>query len=114
MRAFSVVQGSTGHNYPISSQMVADPSAAGRRPRLVYTSDETDSAIPHQPLTDEAREQAIVRAGKAVEKHMATWERDHCFAARGDADRALRLMEQLIAGRSAEMVARLARERGLL
>jgi len=61
-----------------------------------------------QALTDEAREVAIVFAGKAIERYMATWQAEGCFAAKGDADRARRLMELLIAGRSPEQVARMA------
>ncbi len=59
-------------------------------------------------LSDGEREAAIVRAGKAVEKHMARGERE-------DAQRALRSMEQLIAGRSLEQQERMqARiERGI-
>jgi hypothetical protein len=64
-------------------------------------------------MTDSDREQAIVRAGKAMEKHMATYERTGCFSARGDADRARRLMELLIAGRSKEQVRKLEQARGL-
>lgn len=66
-----------------------------------------------RPFSDDDREAAIKRAGAALEKHMAQWEETGCFAARGDADRARRLMELLIAGRSAEQVAKMERERGL-
>lgn len=76
-------------------------------------------------ISDEQREAAITRAGLLVEHHMADLRainnRDpHIFsdfadaaAARWKAQRARELMEQLIAGRSPEYVARLERERGL-
>jgi len=63
--------------------------------------------VCHRSLSDADREAAIVFAGKAIEKYMADWEAHGCFAARGDADRARRLMELLIAGRSPEQVARM-------
>lgn len=50
-------------------------------------------------MTDEEREEAIKRAGRAVEKHMAEWERSGCFAAKGAADRAMQLLYLLKAGR---------------
>lgn len=64
-------------------------------------------------MTDAEREEAIQRAGKAIEKHMAIWASDGCMAARGDVDRARQSMEALIAGRSPEQVARMEAERGL-
>jgi len=63
--------------------------------------------VCHRSLSDADREIAIVFAGKAIEKYMADWEAHGCFAAHGDADRARRLMELLIAGRSPEQVARM-------
>jgi hypothetical protein len=66
-----------------------------------------------QGLTDSQREAAIQRAAALIEKYMGIWKAEGCFAARGDADRARRLMELLIKGRSPEMVAKLERERGL-
>lgn len=65
-------------------------------------------------LTDLEREAAIRKAGELVEKHMAIWERDGCFAARGHAIYAQQCMERLIAGRSPEYVAMLERTRGLM
>lgn len=62
--------------------------------------------IPH-PLTDDEREAAIARAGRAIEKHMATGNR-------ADAQRALRSMEQLIARRSTAQVMRMRIARGLI
>ena len=74
----------------------------------------SDFVVSESRLSDADREIAIQRAGAAVEKHMAKWRETGCFAARGDADRALRLMGLLVKGRSPEVVARLERERGLL
>jgi hypothetical protein len=65
------------------------------------------------PMTDAEREEAIKAAGQAIERHMAEYAASGCFAARGAADRARRFMEQLIAGRSPEQVARMEQERGL-
>jgi hypothetical protein len=64
-------------------------------------------------LSDEEREAAIHRAGKAIEHHMALYAASSNLADRGDADRARLLMQQLIAGRSAAFVAKLELERGL-
>jgi hypothetical protein len=87
-----------------------------------------ESAIVRQTeLTDEAREEAIKRAGEAVERHMAKravalleFDITNNFADKGDADRhrlmaeeAARLMADLIRGRSPEYVAKIERERGL-
>jgi hypothetical protein len=65
------------------------------------------------PMSDAERESAIKRAGLAVERHMAEYERTGCFAARGNADRARLAMQALIRGRSAARMARMERERGL-
>lgn len=85
--------------------MVDENTAAPRQP------DTTGAVGEIRPgntgLTDEDRESAIVRAGRAIEKHEGVWLATGCFAARGNADYARRLMEQLIAGRSAEQVARM-------
>jgi len=48
-------------------------------------------------LSDDEREAAIARAGRAIKKHMATGNR-------ADAGRAIRLMGALIAGPAAEDV----------
>lgn len=64
-------------------------------------------------MTDEEREAAIVRAGEAMVRYMGVWHEEGCFAARGDAHRARRLMELLIAGRSKAQIARMEEERGL-
>lgn len=71
------------------------------------------SAVRHEPLTDESREEAIHLAGRLFLRYWARWEEVGCFAARGDAERALRLQNLLIAGRSAEQVRRMEMERGL-
>jgi len=65
------------------------------------------------PMTDDEREEAIQRAGKAMEHHMAIYTSTSCFAARGDADRARILMQALIAGRSREQIQRMEAELGL-
>jgi hypothetical protein len=64
-----------------------------------------------EPLTDASREEAIQLAGRLFLKHWALWEATGCFAARGDADRALMLQNRLIVGRSAEFIS--AREAAL-
>jgi len=78
-------------------------------------------------LTEESREAAILCAGKAIERHMAShtkalYEYDvtNNLLDKADADRyrlmaeeAQRLMSDLIKGRSAEVIARLEQERGL-
>jgi hypothetical protein len=66
-----------------------------------------------QPFSDEEREDAIRRAGKAIEHHMALYASSSDLMDRGDADRARLLMQRLIAGRSAEQVGKLELERGL-
>ena len=104
-------------NTPSVSTVVNLDGAAGKHPAYSdvgqkNTSSSTCWSETHQ-FTDADREAAIVRAGRAVEKHMTRWEAEGCFAARGDADRARMLMERLIAGRSPEFVARLEAERGL-
>lgn len=68
---------------------------------------------PPERMSDEEREDAICRAGKAIEHHMGLYAASSDLMDRGDADRARLLMQQLIAGRSAEQVARMERERGL-
>jgi hypothetical protein len=70
-------------------------------------------AVRHEPLTDETREEAIQLAGRLFLRYWARWEQTGDFGAKGDADRALRLQNLLIAGRSAEQVAKMESERGL-
>lgn len=69
-------------------------------------------AVPHDPLTDESREEAIQLAGRLFLKHMDRLNSGD-KAALGDARRALRLQNLLIAGRSAEQVLRMEQERGI-
>lgn len=104
---------------PVQAQAVRPPSiqncsapssAADVGQQRNHVSANADTAAG---MTDMQREEAIKRAGLAVVRHMGEWERTGCFAARGDADRARRLMELLIAGRSPQYVAQLERERGL-
>jgi hypothetical protein len=64
-------------------------------------------------LSDSEREAAIKRAGELIVHYMNLWEKTSDFQYRGDADRARRLMEILIKGRSPEQIARMERERGL-
>lgn len=66
-----------------------------------------------EPLTDAGREEAIQLAGRLFLRYWAKWEATSDFQYRGDADRALRLQNLLIAGRSAEQVRRMEIERGL-
>lgn len=63
---------------------------------------ESPSPKEASELSDAEREAAIVRAGKLIEKHMATWASDGCMAARGDADRARAIRARLIAGRPSD------------
>lgn len=66
------------------------------------------------PLTDECREEAIQRAGRAMEAHYFRWCCTGNFADKGDADRARLLMEALIAGRSKAQVLRMEIRKGLI
>lgn len=70
--------------------------------------------ISPAPMTDEARESEIARLTQEMEAAYAIWERDGCFAARGDADRLMRERDDLVRGRSAAQVARMESERGLV
>lgn len=66
-----------------------------------------------EPLTDEGREEAIVRAGNALTKAYAAYTANKSDATWENAQRASRLMAQLILGRSPAQVARMEAERGL-
>jgi hypothetical protein len=66
-----------------------------------------------QPCADAQREVEILHAGREIEEHMRQYAETGDFAARGAADRARLRMEELIRGRSPEVVAQLERERGL-
>ena len=65
-------------------------------------------------MTDADREAEIARLTQEMEAAYAIWERDGCFAARGDADRLMRERDDLVRGRSAEQVAQMEAERGLV
>jgi hypothetical protein len=67
---------------------------------------------PHD-CADAQREVEILHAGREIEEHMRQYAETGDFAARGAADRARLRMEELIRGRSPEVVARLEQERGL-
>jgi hypothetical protein len=67
----------------------------------------------HHRLTDSERENAIHRAGDLFLKYMAKYEATSDLQYLGDARRALLNQSLLIQGRSAEMVARMEKERGL-
>ncbi len=64
-------------------------------------------------MTDSEREAEIARLSAEMEAAWTTWERDGRFAARGEADRLMRLRDDLVRGRSAEQIARMEAERGL-
>jgi hypothetical protein len=88
---------------------------------------ETKHLYQEPGLSDPQREAAILCAGKAIERHMASCQRalldydiSNNLLDKADADRyrlmaeeAARLMSELIKGRSAEQVAALERDRGL-
>ena len=73
----------------------------------------TDASARLRHITDDEREAAIKQAGDLVEHYMAKYESTSDLQYRGDADRALRMMEILIAGRSAEQVRAMEIVRGL-
>ena len=64
-------------------------------------------------MTDPERESEISRLTAEMEAAYATWERDGCFAARGEADRLMRARDDLVRGRSAEQISKMERARGL-
>lgn len=92
-----------GAEFPMPN--LAGDAASARKPDAGCEVGE--SRPSGQGLSDADREAAILRAGIAIERHEGIWLSTGCFAARGDADRARRLMEQLIAGRSPEQRARM-------
>lgn len=67
-----------------------------------------------QSLTDEGREEAIKRAGVLMERRYADYAATGCFAALGDAHKALQMQRALIDGRSPEFVRQLEMQRGLV
>lgn len=98
------------------SQSASPAGASGNQQAPSYVAaQQAQEFVGEAPdrMSDEEREDAIRRAGNAIEHHMAQYAASSNLADRGDADRARLLMQQLIAGRSAEQVARMERERGL-
>lgn len=89
------------------------PSANDAAPVVARHTSNSTPDVGESRLSDSQREEAIARAGQAIERHMAIYARESCLAARGDADRARLCMERLIAGRSPEQVRRMELERGL-
>lgn len=63
---------------------------------------------------DEKRERLILEAGESMQAAYREWEVSGCFDARGQADAERLRMEELIRGRSPEMVRRLEIQRGLI
>lgn len=70
--------------------------------------------ISPAPMTDTEREAEIARLSAEMEAAYAIWQSDGCFAARGEADRLMRQRDDLVRGRSAEQIARMEQERGLV
>ena len=70
--------------------------------------------IATAPMTDTDREAEIARLSAEMEAAYAIWQSDGCFAARDDADRLMRQRDDLVRGRSAERVAQMEAERGLV
>lgn len=95
------------------SLMLAHAEQAVCRTQPQAVSAEEDTAIG-EPLSDDSREEAIRRAGRAMEAHYFRWCCTGNFADKGDADRARLLMERLIAGRSREQVRRMEIRKGLI
>ena len=65
-------------------------------------------------MTDTQRESEIARLSAEMEAAYALWQSDGCFAAKGRADSLMRQRDDLVRGRSAEQVARMELERGLV
>lgn len=99
LSSFSAVTGTTSPSESIACAAVGNGS-----PQPV-----TDVSDGLHRLTDEQRESAIKRAGALIEHYMAKYEATSDLQYRGDADRALRMMEILIAGRSDEAVKNIPR-----
>jgi hypothetical protein len=93
---------------PADSTMPAPPCVTGQPEPTQGVSDRL-----HHRLTDSERENAIHRAGDLFLKYMAKYEATSDLQYLGDARRALLNQSLLIQGRSAEMVARMEKERGL-
>ena len=65
-------------------------------------------------MTDTERESEIARLTREMEAAYAIWQSDGCFAAKGRADALMRERDDLVRGRSAEQVAQMEQERGLV
>ena len=77
----------------------------------------TESALRRPsptPMTDAQRESDIARLTQEMEAAYAIWQSDGCFAAKGRADSLMRQRDDLVRGRSAERVAQMEAERGLV
>ena len=77
----------------------------------------TESALRRPcptPMTDAQRESDIARLTQEMEAAYALWQSDGCFAAKGRADSLMRQRDDLVRGRSAERVAQMEAERGLV
>lgn len=70
--------------------------------------------ISPAPMTDTDREAEIARLSAEMEAAYALWQSDGCFAAKDRADSLMRQRDDLVRGRSAEQVARMEAERGLV
>jgi hypothetical protein len=71
------------------------------------------SAVSDTPLTDDAREEAIKRAGVAMEAHWNRYQATHAPGDRTAAITACNLMAALIRGRSPSAVEAMEKARGL-
>lgn len=78
---------------------------------LRMKSDKADTTMT--PMTDEEREQAAYRAGCAMQAWYSQYQLTGEPKYLDMAHEAMGLMRKLLAGRSAEQVARLEQERGL-
>ena len=77
----------------------------------------TESALRRPsptPMTDAQRESDIARLTQEMEAAYALWQSDGCFAAKDRADALMRQRDDLVRGRSAERVAQMEAERGLV
>jgi hypothetical protein len=109
-----------------SPSLIVEGAAASSNGSFVM-GDTTYSYEVSPGISDAEREAAILCAGKAIERHMASCQRalldydiSNNLLDKADADRyrlmaeeAQRHMTALIKGRSAEVIARLEQERGL-
>lgn len=94
------------------SVMVAHATAVACRTDAQQASAQADTAI--SGLSDQAREDAIKRAGDLMEKRYGDFARTGDLMDLGDAHAALLLMRKLIAGRSRDAVLRMEIRKGLI